>query len=83
MQSAVAIYNDGRNNYQTNFSGSNVVMSFESDMKNRNVKWGKLLDVQNGDVIASYPSKASQLPDECECDALGSQCDTCDSYESD
>jgi len=61
MVRATAIYNDGRNNYQVNYSGTfdQAQKSFNDDMAKRKAVWGKLFKASNGEFLSSYSSASS------------------------
>lgn len=53
---ATALYHDGKNNVQVNYSGlaSKVLLQFKADMENRNVKWAHIFNEGNGKLLHSY-----------------------------
>jgi len=55
--STTAIYHDGRNSYQVNFSGTieQAKNSFLNEMSGRKVVWSKLFVAESGKFIAEYP----------------------------
>lgn len=55
--STTAIYHDGRNSYQVNFSGTieQAKNLFLNEMSGREVVWAKLFVATNGNFVAEYP----------------------------
>lgn len=53
---ATALYHDGKNNVQVNYSGesSKVYLNFKNEMDNRNVVWAHLFTEGNGQLLLSY-----------------------------
>lgn len=49
-----SIYNDGKNNIQSNYSGINAVKDFKDFAERNKLKWAILIDESNGKIIDSF-----------------------------
>lgn len=59
---ATAICHDGRNSYQINYGNtiSSAKNSFQEDMRRRSCRWGKLILIESGEMIDTYPLKEAE-----------------------